>query len=96
MTNERQIQILKLLKKNKDGYFRTGLCTLLDTLLLYKHITAREFEQTMRMMVYNKPAEKSAQGYWFPIGDWQVREEWLDKLINKLYKETTNENKLQK
>ena len=95
MTNERQIQILELLKKNKDIYFRTGLCTLLNT-LLYKHITAREFEQTMRMMVYNKPAEKSAQGYWFPIGDWQVREEWLDKLINKLYKETTNENKLQK
>jgi hypothetical protein len=96
MTSEKQIEIIKLIKAKKEQFFLTGLCTVLDALLRHKHITLREHEQTMRMMVFNKPAEKSAKGYWFPIGDWQVREEWLDKLINKLYKEIKNENKLQK
>ena len=87
MNTERQIEILKLLIEKKNKYFITGLCSTLDTFLVFKFITKEEYDITIQLLQFYKPKDREMMGYWFPIGEWQAREEWLHNIIDKLKEE---------
>jgi hypothetical protein len=87
METQRQIEILQLLIDKKNKYFITGLCSTLDTFLVFKFITKEEYDITIQLLQFYKPKDREVMGYWFPIGEWQLREEWLHNIIDKLKEE---------
>lgn len=78
-------ELLQLLLDNKD-IFQTGLCLLAGTLYCRCKISAKEMLRIPDYLRTNVSTyyKENGYAYYWPIGEWEPREEWLKKEINKL------------
>jgi hypothetical protein len=80
MKVERQIQIFEIMIDKKE-LFKTCLCNYLSVLTILNFVSLEEYKETLLEMKYGR---KETNSFWWEIGKWEPREEFLRGKVEKL------------
>jgi hypothetical protein len=80
MKVERQIEIFELMIDKKE-FFKTCLCNYLSVLTILNFVSQEEYKETLLEMKYGR---KEKNSFWWEIGKWKPREEFLRGKVEKL------------
>ena len=78
------MELLKLLRDNLNSYyFRSGLCHLIDNMLVREIINSEEGVVLRSLLYDNLPANTDIENYWWVPFKRTERDKFLQELIEK-------------
>ena len=79
-----EVELLKLLRDNlNSNYFRSGLCHLIDNMLVREIINGEEGVVLRRLLYDNLPENTNIGEYWWFPYKREPRDKFLQELIQK-------------